>query len=293
MASAINVTIPAANADLLSAPVRSNFATAAAEITALQNGQFAGTVVVGVPAPSPAPLPATIVADQLVVRGVGANTVSRLGLNEAIDASNVWHYVSSGAAAVIAAERDPGTGKAFLQFNVAEPGTAGAVVTQEPVLSLFADYISVEDIDVPVPPRHGTLITGELTVRGDPTSPGAERTSRFGMNLYQDNTPGVAWHYLADGPGVIITAREAPVGSFTPGGPTNVQILVADVGTAGGTFVNPAVAFAAYGAAGTGNGQTSMVPLVNTGAGPDNVQVLVGPANSGPGGNGRALYVPN
>lgn len=250
MASAINTSVPATNADLLSAPIRANWITTAAEITALQN-QLGTNLTIGVPPPAPAPSNGSVTTNQLVLStGTVAGNPgyqSRVGLNSYMDASGQWRYVDNGAAGAIVTATTDAAGNLNQESRVVilladrnEAGANAPIADFRGVINMFYgphgggsgnDYVVIgaaTNTDFPVyKPSGDTLFCSQLAVE-----PGAvvnvpqfTAYSRVMLNMYADTTS--ALRYIDNGPagGMVVSNTHA-------GAPADISRLVFWVDTA-------------------------------------------------------------
>jgi hypothetical protein len=110
---------------------------------------------------------------------------------------------------------------------------------------------------------------------------GGASAGRINFNCYFDTT--TALRYIAPGPAYRIV--------FPGVAPAGMHVRSAPVGAPDALLPALTEMFAALDPAATATGQTNIFLVTNEAGVLTYQQVLVGPAGSGPGGSGRALYV--
>lgn len=316
MTSAINGSIPATNSALVSAPVRTNFATAQVEITALQNqlGATGPYLAIGVTLPSPNPVAGTVAANQISVNSdpsqstIWPDSSAPIGLNMYQDATGRRYMANGPAGEISMYTADPsGSPMSRMSFLVADINTAGPGALAEGHLGGILNLVygpqgspggqdqgnryvligTSSHLPGFVPPLF-SLISGpifpervNLSLSTGVTA--GEMAARVNFNSYFNTTTSVQT-YLANGNAYQIAGRST-LGEM-------LDFLSAPAGSAGGTVGYTPLARMA-GQDITAVGFTNLSVVTNRAGTGTLDQIQIGPAGSGPGGNGRALFIAN
>jgi hypothetical protein len=238
-------------------------------------GQVAGSGTTGeVPAEIPGPFgvgvtppadarPGTIFANNqmVLVPGQslvpGGDLVAHLFYNAYLSTNDTINYLTNGPAYDFSFDSTSGGAGPQIAIRYAPPGTAGASVPWERIINFDPGVIMID----PVSLMSGDLV-GHVLFNGL-------------FNVALNN-----WVYFANGPAADFV-YDATSQQFA--------LRQAPPGTAGAAI--PFVRTNTWFGAPQGSGQTNM-QLLTDDAGTVTLQtVMVGPAGSGPGGAGRALYV--
>ena len=245
-----------------------------------------GPASIGVAAPADATPGALFVQDVLCL-AFGARPpgtvpqAGRLCFNAYWDATGQWRYFQSGPAFQL--RMDAVTGG--LAFHWAAAGVADAPITNwapvtgNPIVVMGPTSVGF-GVTPPADAIASSIFANYMNVPWS-LGLGSQLAARINFNCYFDTN--LALRYAANGPAYRIV--------FPSTGQTGMHVRSAPAGTTDAVLPALTEFFAALGADQITTGQTNIMLTTNEAGVVAYQQVLLGPAGSGPGGSGRALYV--
>jgi hypothetical protein len=205
----------------------------------------------------------------------------RLTFNAYYDAAGIWRYQNNGPAMQF--RFDGGSGQLAIHTAVSgltdQPIPPWDPIPSNPIATFGPNAMGLGTAP-PIDAAASSLFANYICVPWS-TGIGGGLAARINFNCYFDTT--LALRYAATGPAYRIV--------FPSSGLTGMHLRSAPAGTPDAVLPTLTDLFAALGADQITTGQTNIMLTTNEAGTVTYQQVLVGPANSGPGGTGRALYV--
>jgi hypothetical protein len=277
---------PGANALFL--PSRRQWAVIAGLNDATLGQVLNGPVGIGTHTPADA-IPGDLFISQVLcvalgLRGAQAPPASgRMTFNAYFDPAGTWHYLGNGPAAQW--RFDGGTGQ--LDLHTAPSGLADQTIPSwDPIPANPIVTFGQNAVGLGAPPPSdaaaSSLFANYICVPWS-VGVGGGQAARVNFNCYFDTALNL--RYAANGPAYRIVFPSAPTG--TPG----MHLYSALSGTTDQPVGTLTGFFTALAPDQITTGQTNIMLTTNAAGTVVLQQVLTGPAGSGPGGTGRALYV--
>jgi hypothetical protein len=254
-----------------------------------------GPVAIGIPTPIDAYTGQLFVGDVLSIGlGVRPNITpptpqGRFCFNAFYDANGTWRYLGNGPAFMLRCDQTSGA----IIFEFAPAGSADQPIPPwVPIPGQPLAVMSPNALQIgaggwpPADAAYGSFFSNYICIPWS-VGVGGASASRINFNCYFDS--GMVLRYAANGPAYRLVFPNAG-GAPTAGGNSGMHVRAAPAGTADQpcTFTE---FFGALSADQITDGQTNVLLTTNEAGTLTYQQVLIGPANSGPGGTGRALYV--